>query len=108
ATGHWSLSPTNLEDPPSPRRSNHHSSTGGIEGSELDRHARSVSRLISRSSLFVTMLPEEPAHGTQNREWNHDRPDTDERCRLIALLYRILPRVRSLRVSVGSRAAGES
>ena len=30
------------------------------------------------------MLPEEPADSSQDREWNHDRPENDERCRLIA------------------------
>jgi hypothetical protein len=37
-----------------------------------------------RSSVVVTMLPEEPAHSSQDREWNHDRPENDERRRLIA------------------------
>jgi hypothetical protein len=35
-----------------------------------------------RSSVVVTMLPEEPAHSSQDREWNHDRPENDE-CRCL-------------------------
>ena len=32
----------------------------------------------------MPVLPEEPADGCQDREWNHDRPEDDEGRRLIA------------------------
>ena len=41
-------------------------------------------RLRTRASVVVPVLPEEPAHGRQDREWNHDRSEDDERRRLIA------------------------
>ena len=41
-------------------------------------------RLRTRASVVVSVLPEEPAHGRQDREWNHDRSEDDERRPLIA------------------------
>ena len=38
----------------------------------------------TRASVVVPVFPEEPAHGRQDREWDHDRSEDDERRRLIA------------------------